>query len=134
MDGYVGYIQGIPIYSEYKPKENIEGEFNDKVFNYLTVMVRDEAITRYYFEFYGDEIAICRVKDSFKIIKLQFPDNISNYMKEEIKGNVFEESYVCNAGFWTTEYNFNSEDEDDLEDLLKKFNGKRVKITFEEIE
>lgn len=53
-------------------------------------------------------------------------------MKEEFEGEITSDSYVCNAGFWTTDYHIESEK--DFEDILKQFGeGKKIKVTIEEI-
>lgn len=46
---------------------------------------------------------------------------------------ILSDSFVCNAGFWTKEYYVETEEGEDFDDIKKKFDGKRVKITIEEI-
>jgi hypothetical protein len=54
-------------------------------------------------------------------------------MKKEIIANIVTDTYVCNAGFWTTDYHVETEGVgEDFEDLKKQFQGKRVKISIEE--
>lgn len=55
-------------------------------------------------------------------------------LKKEIKAKIISDSYVCNAGFWTTDYYVEAEGKEDFDDIKKEFNGKKVKITIQEIE
>jgi hypothetical protein len=54
---------------------------------------------------------------------------------EEFKARVASDSYVCNAGFWTTDYYLELEGtHDTFEDIIMKHNGKRMKVTIEVLE
>lgn len=55
-------------------------------------------------------------------------------MREEIEAMIISDSYVCNAGYWTTDYHVEAQGDIDFEDIKKRFLGKKVRITIEEIE
>lgn len=55
-------------------------------------------------------------------------------MKKEFAARITSDSYVCNAGFWTTDYNIETEGNEDFDEIKKKFEGKKVKVTIEEID
>ena len=54
--------------------------------------------------------------------------------KEQIIATIVKDSYVCNAGFWTEDYDVETEGTEDFDDIKKKFEGKKVKITIEKFE
>jgi len=55
-------------------------------------------------------------------------------LKKEFAARITSDSYVCNAGFWTTDYNIETEGNEDFDEIKKKFEGKKVKVTIEEID
>lgn len=59
---------------------------------------------------------------------------LGDNMKEKFKARVTSDSYICNAGFWTTDYYLDLDSGDTLEDVIKKYDGKKIKITIELLE
>lgn len=54
-------------------------------------------------------------------------------LKEKVIAKIVSDSYISNAGYWTTDYYVETAGKEDFEDIKKKFDGKKVKITIEEI-
>lgn len=55
-------------------------------------------------------------------------------MKDEIEGLVVDSSYDGFGGNWIQETSLETSDHTTLEEFIRKFLGKKVKVTIEEIE